>query len=88
MSRYICPVCGYAELDQPAYGEGGFGSDEICPSCGYQFGITDDDEGISHEEWRFQWIASGMRWYGKGYAEPEGWDPEKQLEQLDKNVSN
>ena len=85
MANYMCPVCGYPSLEEPAYNKDGFGSDEICPSCGYQFGITDDDEDISHEEWRTRWVKSGMLWYSKGYAKPENWNPEEQLKQVDSN---
>jgi hypothetical protein len=30
----------------------GGGSYEICPSCGFRFGATDNDEGISYASWR------------------------------------
>jgi hypothetical protein len=49
----ICPVCGYPDLFEPAYKENYYPSDEICPSCGYQFGWTDDDQGISHETGKY-----------------------------------
>jgi hypothetical protein len=77
----MCPVCGYPDLNEPAY-DGNWDSLEICPSCGYQFGWTDDDLGISHEEWRKQWIAEGMVWYDDtdtGRARPIGWNPVSQL---------
>lgn len=79
-----CPVCGYPELDEPPYYPGGtagalLGSHEICPSCGYEFGYTDDDLGISHEEWRKRWIARGMPWRSSVRPPPPGWDPAAQL---------
>ncbi len=42
----MCPVCGYKNLYEPAYQptpKGNLGSYEICPSCGFQFGVTDDE---------------------------------------------
>lgn len=45
--KYICPVCGYKGLDEPAYNneeklEGG--SYEICMCCQFQFAVDDDVE--------------------------------------------
>lgn len=76
---YTCFVCGYPLLnDEPRAKDGG-GSYEICPSCGFQFGVSDDDEGFTIEEWRARWIAGGMRWQGIGLSAPVGWDPREQL---------
>jgi hypothetical protein len=73
----ICPVCGYPELtDDPKR----LGSFEICRSCGFQFGVS--DRGITHDQWRKQWIESGMLWNSKGRKPPENWDPKTQLENL------
>jgi hypothetical protein len=74
----MCPVCGYPDLFDPAY-DGDLGSLEICFSCGYQFGYDDDDQHITHEQWRRKWIAEGMPWYGVAIKPPPGWDPHKQL---------
>jgi hypothetical protein len=79
---YKCPVCGF-ELDEPPYSSDGHGLFEICPSCGFQFGVTDNDLGISFHEWRELWIAKGMPWNSKGRAAPEGWNPEAQLHKLE-----
>lgn len=78
---YRCPVCGFSGLDVPAYSPAtGLGSHEICPSCGYEFGVTDDDEQITHEQWRRQWVEAGMPWRDAGIsAPPPGWDPHAQL---------
>ena len=78
-----CPVCGFADLHEPPYSPSGHGLFEICPSCGFQFGVTDDDLGISFHEWREQWIARGMRWSSKGKMTPLGWNPGEQLHQLE-----
>lgn len=82
---YRCPVCGYDGLEVPAYSPvTGRGSYEICPSCGYEFGVTDDDLRITHEQWRRRWIDAGMPWRDAGISEPpSGWDPRAQLAALD-----
>jgi hypothetical protein len=80
---YTCPVCGFNDLDEPPYSPEGRGLFEICPSCGFQFGVTDDDLGISFEEWRKSWIAKGMPWNSKGRAAPSGWNPTEQLHKLE-----
>lgn len=80
----FCPVCGYADLKYPAY-EGLVASDEFCPCCGFQFGWTDYDLGISHEQWRKKWIEGGMRWDDNtksGRKPPSGWDPRAQLRSI------
>ena len=79
---YQCPVCGYPSLHDPPRSVAGGASDEICPSCGYQFGFTDDAEGINYEQWRATWIADGMNWRGIGIASSANWDPEEQLRRL------
>ncbi len=76
---YTCPVCGYTELSEPPYNSLGGGSYEICYSCGYEYGVTDDDDEISHEEWRSRWINDGMQWYSKYRDKPEHWNPKAQL---------
>ena len=75
---YTCPVCGFPELEEPAY-KGKSGSFEFCQCCGFQFGKTDHDEHISHEEWRAMWIKKGMKWFSSGYVPPENWNPRQQL---------
>ncbi len=78
----MCPVCGYNDLDKPAYYNNNpkaSGSFEICPSCGFQFGVTDQDRHISFEQWREEWIAKGMPWDGMGIKPPPNWNPREQL---------
>ena len=88
MSKHIilnlCPVCGYDDLPEPPYGADGddWGSFEICYSCGFQFGVTDRDKHISHDQWRQQWIDGGMIWDSIGRKMPEGWDPREQLKKI------
>lgn len=78
MTRYLCPVCGYAELRDPPRSSSGGASYEICPSCGFEFGVSDDDVGYSYEEWRLEWVADGMPWRSTR-PRPPGWDPDAQL---------
>ena len=83
MRHHRCPVCGYPKLrEKPRTYDGG-GSFEICPSCGFQFGVSDDDRGISYGEWRVNWRARGMKWSSQ-QKPPRGWDPAAQLAQLSK----
>lgn len=74
-----CPVCGFPGLEEPPRSASGGGSYEICPSCGFQFGVDDDDKGISYEQARERWINGGMKWHSKGQAKPKSWNAEKQL---------
>jgi hypothetical protein len=79
-----CPVCGYPNLtEQPHSSVSGGASDEICPSCGFQFGFDDDDRHIRYEEWRGRWVSDGMRWFSAGKPQPSDWDPIGQLRSLD-----
>ncbi len=75
---YICPICGYPELDIPAYRQGGTPSFESCPSCGFEPGYDDDSEGYTHEQWRQKWINEGMKFFSEDYK-PTNWDPKRQL---------
>ncbi len=79
--NYICPVCGFDSLFKPAYHQSGSPSFEICSSCGYQYGHSDDDRGITFEQWRRNWIEKGMPWSSVN-PKPENWDPLKQLQNL------
>jgi hypothetical protein len=44
---FVCPVCGYPNLEQEPHGKETGASYEICPSCFFQFGFDDDDKGIT-----------------------------------------
>ena len=85
-SNSLCPVCGFT-LDRPAWNEHG-PSDEICPSCGIQFGYDDaagGDEKQQHEvyrEWRQRWIVGGMKWHSVGIPKPTGWNPAQQVRKV------
>jgi hypothetical protein len=77
-----CPACGYPKLAEPPRSRSGGASYEICPSCGFQFGVSDDDAGLSYETWRGYWREGGMRWASKARPAPSGWNPEAQLKGL------
>jgi|APTNR8051073442_1049403.scaffolds.fasta_scaffold21362_3 hypothetical protein len=70
---HTCPVCSYPKLREAPRSKSGGASYEICPSCGFQFGVSDDDDGVSYDEWRQHWVAEGMIWSSKGIPQPKGW---------------
>jgi hypothetical protein len=83
--HFTCPVCGYPCLDRETYTQSGGASDEICPSCGIQFGYDDEAGGDwkrrrdIYLQWRRAWIAAGMPWRGVGIPAPRGWNPAEQV---------
>ncbi len=77
-----CPVCAYPKLEEPPHAPSGGGSYEICPCCGFQFGVDDDDKGITFDQAREKWVKGGMKWHSKGIKAPKIWDGAKQLEGL------
>ena len=82
-NSHTCPVCGYAALSEPPRTSGGGGSYEICPSCGFEFGVTDEDRGYSYSAWRQEWIQSGMPWRSAAIEPPpDGWNPLEQVRQV------
>ena len=81
-TTHICPVCGYDELKEPPRNRTGGASLEICASCGFQFGVTDDDKGFSYDEYRQQWIETGMKWSSKGQKPRKDWNAQTQLASL------
>jgi hypothetical protein len=79
---HLCPACGWPHLHEAPRSAAGGGSYEICPSCGFQPGVTDDDEGQTPEGWRAAWIKKGMPWSSAGVHRPEGWNPGGQLQRF------
>lgn len=79
---YTCPVCGFPDLEEEPRGESTGGSYEICPSCGFQFGVSDDDLGSTYEQWRQRWIDAGMTWDEGRTVPPSHWDPNQQLRNI------
>lgn len=82
---FTCPACGFPGLEEaPRSARTGGGSYEICPSCGFEFGVTDDDEGHTYGSWRARWVERGMPWAAAAWeGPPAGWDPRAQLHALD-----
>ena len=82
-NKFICPVCGYTGLGEPAVDELGNGSYEICSSCRFEFGVTDLDRGFTFQAWRAKWVAEGMPWNSRGIKDPPAdWNPAQQLANL------
>lgn len=79
MKKYTCPVCGWPDLVEIPWTEKLGGSYEICSSCGFEFGVSDDDLGFTYVQWRQDWINQGMPWSGSDAAPPVGWNPREQL---------
>ena len=99
---YTCPICGFDQLDQPPYDpETGNESHDICSSCGFEYGYTDDGAASGKypldwtremiiKDYREQWIESGMKWAfpdDQHNLMPEGWDPVAQLNNIGIDVS-
>lgn len=78
----VCLVCGYPHLLEPPRGASGGGSYEICPSCGFQFGVDDDDRGLDYKTARERWRAKGAPWYSRRITPPPGWQAEAQMRHL------
>jgi len=76
----ICPVCGYAGLEEPSHDSFGYGSQDICPSCGTQFGYHDAT--TPHEVLRKSWIEGGCIWWSQSDERPNDWNPEFQLSRV------
>ena len=76
---FVCPACGYPDLEKDPHYVGSF---EICPSCGFQFRVTDDDKGFTYAQWRKLWIDGGMIWDEGRSPPPKAWNPIKQLKNL------
>lgn len=71
---FVCPVCESAVLTEPARStKTGGGSFEICPCCGFQHGVDDDDKGITHAQARAAWRKAGAKWTSKTQPPPKGW---------------
>ena len=81
---YQCPACGFPNLTEPPRSpKSGGASYEICYSCGFEFGYTDDLLEFTYESWRAKWISEGMKWSSKSVRSPDNWDPVAQLKLVD-----
>jgi len=75
--KYMCPVCGYPEIEEIPYLDENTPSYEICPSCGTEYGY--DDLVKTHTQLRDEWIINGLSWWAKSESPPSDWNPIKQL---------
>lgn len=79
---YVCPVCGFTNLEEPAYARG-LPSYEICPSCGTEFGYDDAHAEASRTDvfaaLRQQWVDRGLPWSSAATDPPAQWNPAEQL---------
>ncbi len=79
--NYICPVCGYNELDEAPYDNNGNPSYNICDCCGFEFGYDDGSEEISFKEYRKKWIDEGSKWF-RSEKKPKIWNLSNQLKNI------
>jgi hypothetical protein len=81
-SGNTCAACGYRFLKLPQRAPSGGASHEICPACGFESGFTDDDQGITYEQWRERWVSSGCRWFSSSVNRPDVWNPMKDIHSM------
>lgn len=81
--KYICPICGYDQLEEPPYDETGEPSFEICPCCGIEFGYDLENFHITEDEYRDNWVKQGGDWFSPD-EKPIGWDLKSQLDNIKK----
>ena len=79
--KYICPVCGYDGLEEPAYDETGEPSFEVCSCCGFEFGFDDFVEHKTFKQYRNEWIKNGAKWENEK-EKPDFWDLHIQLKNI------
>lgn len=77
-----CAACGYRFLKLPQRAPSGGASHEICPACGFESGYTDDDQGITFEQWRERWVSGGCRWFSTSVLRPAEWNPMKDIHSM------
>ena len=77
--KHVCPACHWPHLHEAPRGKSGGASYEICPSCGFQIGVSDDDAGHTPAAWRAAWVKRGMPWSSVAEPIPASWDPARQL---------
>ncbi len=67
-------VCGYNQMEPLELGI-------ICPSCGTQYGVSDED--ATYPELRHRWIsADHARWWSRYTTPPVGWSAVAQLRSI------
>jgi len=81
--RYICPVCGFDELEELPYRDNKDPSYEICPCCGFEFGLDEGVEDDRYKSFRQKWIESGANWFIAN-RRPKEWNLNKQLKNIER----
>jgi len=79
---YICPVCGYDELEKHPYDEKGNESFEICVCCAFEFGV--DDMLYTFETYRKEWLSNGAKWLLQASKHSDNWNADEQLKNIEK----
>lgn len=99
-NKYICPICGYDKLEEDPYYNGVLASYSICSCCGFEFGVTYNNEldveiGIYSEEeaieyYRKMWILTGALWFYEQIYErdtlPDSDCTEEELEEIREKI--
>jgi hypothetical protein len=83
-TKHLCPVCGFPDLTELPRRPDAGASFEICPSCGFQFGVDDDDRGLTYAQWRAAWIKGGLPW-SSTTPPPSHWNAAAQLAHLERS---
>jgi hypothetical protein len=92
MEATYCPVCGWdlQLTDRDAIVD-------RCPCCWFNFiEYHEHKRPFSHfhpkdswaDVWRVRWIEAGMAWGGEPQAKPPGWDPIKQMNNIDLQLAD
>ena len=82
MSKFNCPVCNWAGLDEEA--KYPFSTHEICACCGCQFGldVQKDSDILDRQN---EWLSEGAPWFDDEYdvipSKPKNWSVEIALKQ-------
>jgi hypothetical protein len=81
--KYLCPVCGFLGLKEPAFNQQNIPSYEICPCCGFEFGFDGNNNQETFAAFRKRWLEKGGQWFMES-LKPKDWDMQKQLDNLKK----
>ena len=61
--KYLCPVCAFGGLHEPAFGLKNEPSHEICPRCGFESGFDGGNDPAGLSAFRQRWIKNGSKWF-------------------------
>ena len=59
LTKFICPICWFDKLDEPAFDITGNWSQELCPCCWNQFWYNANPNNIT--DLRIDWIKKGCQ---------------------------